>query len=396
MERPLTLILQHCPAPARRDLWVRSGLDPIRDDLPAIVDSFLITPGNLVAAADVALTARSRPAGRRSAPTTCGLAVGQLNRQQLEPLATRLEPHTSPRPVLDPGADEELATLLLRCRFRERLAAEGVTADRGVRALFSGPSGTGKTLAARYLAGCLSLDIYRVNLATVVNKYIGVTERNLDKVLTIAEELGVVLLLDEGDSLMAKRTDVYDANDRYANLETNFLLQRLEGFSGIVLITSNRRGPDRPGIPAADRHHRGLPAAQSRAALADPRRAPAGSACRQRRDDDRDRPALRAHRRGDPQRGAARQPAGDGRRGTAGRPAPARRRTPRVPADRRILSAAGRITRPHNALSLRISAQRRESRSDSALTRSISPHEANKCGQGTSTSPFSVSSMSLS
>ena len=114
-----------------------------------------------------------------------------------------------------------------------------MTADRGVRALFSGPSGTGKTLAARYLAGCLSLDIYRVNLATVVNKYIGVTERNLDKVLTIAEELGVVLLLDEGDSLMARRTEVNDANDRYANLETNFLLQRLESFSGIVLITSN-------------------------------------------------------------------------------------------------------------------------------------------------------------
>ena len=142
--------------------------------------------------------------------------------------------------MLDHGADDELATLLLRCRYRERLAAEGVTADRGVRALFSGPSGTGKTLAARYVAGCLSQDIYRVNLASVVNKYIGVTEKNLDKVLTIAEELGVVLLLDEGDSLMAKRTDVYDANDRYANLETNFLLQRLEGFSGIVLITSNQ------------------------------------------------------------------------------------------------------------------------------------------------------------
>ena len=239
LDRPLTLTLRHCPAPARRDLWVRSGLDPVRDDLPAIVDSFLITPGNLVAAAKVALTATAATGRAAVRADDVRTAVGQLNRQQLEPLATRLEPHTSPRPVLDPGADEELATLLLRCRFRERLAAEGVTADRGVRALFSGPSGTGKTLAARYLAGCLSLDIYRVNLATVVNKYIGVTEKNLDKVLTIAEELGVVLLLDEGDSLMAKRTDVNDANDRYANLETNFLLQRLESFSGIVLITSN-------------------------------------------------------------------------------------------------------------------------------------------------------------
>ena len=239
MDRPLTLVLRHCPAPARRDLWVRSGLDPVRDDLPAIVDSFLITPGNVVAAAKVALIAAAATGRAPVGADEVRTAVGQLNRQQLEPLATRLDPLTSPRPVLDPRADEELATLLLRCRYRERLAAEGMTADRGVRALFSGPSGSGKTLAARYLAGCLSLDVYRLNLATVVNKYIGVTERNLDKVLTTAEELGVVLLIDEGDSLMAKRTDVHDANDRYANLETNFLLQRLEGFSGIVLITSN-------------------------------------------------------------------------------------------------------------------------------------------------------------
>jgi len=237
--RPLTLTLPHCPAPARRELWVRSGLDPVRDDLPTSADSFLITPGNVVAAAEVAVTGAAAIGRAAVRADDVRIAVGQLHRQQLEPLATRLESHTSPRPVLDPTADEELANLLLRCRYRERLALEGVAADRGVRALFSGPSGTGKTLAARYLAGCLSLDIYRVNLATVVNKYIGVTERNLDKVLTAAEELGVLLLLDEGDSLMAKRTEVNDANDRYANLETNFLLQRLEGFRGIVLITSN-------------------------------------------------------------------------------------------------------------------------------------------------------------
>jgi len=111
--------------------------------------------------------------------------------------------------------------------------------NRGVRAMFTGPSGTGKTLAARALAAELGLDLYRVDLAAVVNKYIGETERNLNQVLSRAEELDVLLLLDEGDALMSKRTEVRNANDRYANLETNYLLQRLETYEGIVVVTTN-------------------------------------------------------------------------------------------------------------------------------------------------------------
>jgi SpoVK/Ycf46/Vps4 family AAA+-type ATPase len=112
-------------------------------------------------------------------------------------------------------------------------------ANRGVRVLFTGPSGTGKTLTARHLAARLQLDLYRVDLAAVVNKYLGETERNLDAVLTRAEELDVVLLFDEGDALLTRRTEVNNANDRYANLETDFLLQRLETFDGIVVVTTN-------------------------------------------------------------------------------------------------------------------------------------------------------------
>ena len=138
----------------------------------------------------------------------------------------------------------ELEILLARCHQREPLAVTADsalcgTANRGVRALFSGPSGTGKTLTARHLAARLNLDVYRVDLAAVVNKYIGETERNLDRVLSRAEELDVLLLLDEGDALMTRRTEVSNANDRYANLETNFLLQRLEIFDGIIVITTN-------------------------------------------------------------------------------------------------------------------------------------------------------------
>src|SRR5690606_34793224 len=130
------------------------------------------------------------------------------------------------------------------CRHRERLLAHlgpafGASANRGVRALFSGASGTGKTLAARILAAQLGMDLYRVDLAAVVNKYIGETEKNLHRVLSTAEALDVILLLDEGDALLGNRTEVRSSNDRYANLEANYLMPRLEHYQGILLITSN-------------------------------------------------------------------------------------------------------------------------------------------------------------
>jgi len=108
-----------------------------------------------------------------------------------------------------------------------------------VRALFSGASGTGKTLAARIVSTELGLDLYRVDLSSVVSKYIGETEQNLSQLFARAEEQDIILLLDEGDSLLTARTDVRSSNDRYANMETNYLLQRLEQYEGIILITTN-------------------------------------------------------------------------------------------------------------------------------------------------------------
>jgi ATPase family associated with various cellular activities (AAA) len=170
-------------------------------------------------------------------------ACRTLQSARLETLATRLESRGTLHDLtVDDSTREELSALLARCRWREQLAAESVAAAMGgvgVRALFAGPSGTGKTLAARLLAAELGKDVYRVDLAATVNKYLGETEKNLNRALSAAEELDVVLLLDEGDALMANRTDVGSSNDRYANLETNFLLQRIESFEGILLVTTN-------------------------------------------------------------------------------------------------------------------------------------------------------------
>jgi SpoVK/Ycf46/Vps4 family AAA+-type ATPase len=111
--------------------------------------------------------------------------------------------------------------------------------DRGVVALFSGESGTGKTMAAEVLAGELGLDLYAIDLATVVDKYVGETEKNLDRIFVEADRVNAVLFFDEADAIFGKRSEVKDAHDRHANVETAYLLQRLETFDGIAILATN-------------------------------------------------------------------------------------------------------------------------------------------------------------
>ncbi len=148
--------------------------------------------------------------------------------------------------VLVPQVKRELELLLARCRAREDLVdglgPSATTRYRaGVRALFMGASGTGKTLAAGWLATRLGLPLYRVDLASVTSKYIGETEKNLSQLFAKAEHADLLLLFDEADSLFAKRTDVKDSNDRFANAQTNYLLQRIEAFDGVAILTSNSK-----------------------------------------------------------------------------------------------------------------------------------------------------------
>jgi SpoVK/Ycf46/Vps4 family AAA+-type ATPase len=109
----------------------------------------------------------------------------------------------------------------------------------GVSALFAGESGTGKTLAAEVLAAELQLDLYRIDLSSVVSKFIGETEKNLRQVFDAAEDGGVLLLFDEADALFGKRAEVKDSHDRYANIEVGYLLQRMEAYQGLAVLTTN-------------------------------------------------------------------------------------------------------------------------------------------------------------
>ena len=134
---------------------------------------------------------------------------------------------------------------------RRRLRAVGVRRETpcglGVTALFSGPPGTGKTMVAAPIARKLGPELYQVDLSKVVSKWIGETEARLSELFDVAEAGHAILLFDEADALFGKRTEVKSSNDRYANLETNYLLQRLESFPGICLLTSNHES----GIDAA-------------------------------------------------------------------------------------------------------------------------------------------------
>jgi len=111
----------------------------------------------------------------------------------------------------------------------------------GISALFAGPSGTGKTMSAEVIATALDLDLYHIDLSLVVSKYIGETEKNLRQIFDAAEKAGAVLLFDEADALFGKRTEIKDSHDRYANLEVSYLLQRMESYRGLSILTTNLR-----------------------------------------------------------------------------------------------------------------------------------------------------------
>jgi hypothetical protein len=168
-------------------------------------------------------------------------------RTGLGALATVLEPRAGwDDLVLPPQQLEQLHALVAAVRHRALVLHDWGFADRNVRGLgttvlFAGPSGTGKTLAAEVIAHDLGLDLVHIDLSQVVSKYIGETEKQLRRVFDAAEDGAAVLLFDEADTLFGKRSEVHDSHDRYANLEVGYLLQRMESFRGLAILTTNAR-----------------------------------------------------------------------------------------------------------------------------------------------------------
>jgi SpoVK/Ycf46/Vps4 family AAA+-type ATPase len=169
------------------------------------------------------------------------------SRPRLDRLAVRIEPRATWRDLVLP--EEPLALLReISAQVKQRSKVYDEWGFRrkmsrgfGISALFAGESGTGKTMAAEVIANELRLNLYRIDLSAVVSKYIGETEKNLRRVFDAAEDGGVILFFDEADALFGKRSEVKDSHDRYANIEINYLLQRMEAYRGLAILATNMK-----------------------------------------------------------------------------------------------------------------------------------------------------------
>jgi SpoVK/Ycf46/Vps4 family AAA+-type ATPase len=165
----------------------------------------------------------------------------------MDKLARRIDAKaTWERLVLPPERKALLRRITEQVHQRSRVYEswgfrETMNRGLGINALFTGESGTGKTMAAEAIANELNLDLYRIDLSAVVDKYIGETEKNLRRLFDAAEESGAILFFDEADALFGKRSEVKDSHDRYANIEINYLLQRMENYRGLAILATNMK-----------------------------------------------------------------------------------------------------------------------------------------------------------
>ncbi|MEU6555525.1 ATP-binding protein [Streptomyces sp. NPDC046915] len=215
-------------------------------DLAATVAPYHL-PDDRIARAARAAQGLAGFEGAPLSPTHLRVAARQQSASGLEQHARRIRPAVDWTDLVLPDRPlTQLRELALRARHRDRVLGDwrlsaGGGRGRGVLGLFAGESGTGKTLSAEVVAAELGLDLYVVQLSSVVDKYVGETEKNLERIFTEADRTDAVLLFDEADAVFGKRSEVKDSHDRYANMESAYLLQRLESFDGIALLTTNLR-----------------------------------------------------------------------------------------------------------------------------------------------------------
>ncbi|HZT60725.1 MAG TPA: ATP-binding protein [Pyrinomonadaceae bacterium] len=242
--RSLSAEVRKPSAAEQQQLW-QNALGPLAHELngqlETLVSHFNLSADAIRAAGAQALAA----AGREEMGEVLWSACRVRGRARLDDLAQRIEPAAGWGELVLPEYQlRMLREIAAHVRRRGVVYESWGFAARGGRglgisALFAGSSGTGKTMAAEVLAGDLRLDLYRIDLSQVVSKYIGETEKNLRRVFDAAEESGAVLLFDEADALFGKRSEVKDSHDRYANIEVSYLLQRMESYRGLAILTTN-------------------------------------------------------------------------------------------------------------------------------------------------------------
>ncbi|MCA9680515.1 MAG: ATP-binding protein [Kofleriaceae bacterium] len=248
-EQPIReLHLRLPPEPIRAKLWNEAIPEDVRGpdlQLGSMARAFNLAPGEIVSAG-IEARAIARQNSRKITHADVRGSVERRLRNDLGELARRITSVPKWSDLVLPREDmERIHEFISRKKYFDTVYNEWGFAARigygkGLIALFSGPPGTGKTMLAGLIGQALDLDLYQVDLAQVVSKWVGETEKQLGKVFDQAERAHAVLLFDEADSLFSKRTEVKTSNDRYANMAVNYLLQRLEQYTGVAVLTTNK------------------------------------------------------------------------------------------------------------------------------------------------------------
>ncbi len=240
------------PIPQFRDrlmLWERLLVKhPDRKslDLPHLAGQFALTTGQILDAFEAACDAAEQRSVAIETEDLLSAARSHSN-PRLGLLARKIDPRFEWDDIILPREQltilrEITATVRQRPKVLDEWGVgEKLASSRGVTVLFAGPPGTGKTMAAEIMSADLGLDLYKIDLSGVVSKYIGETEKNLEKVFEEAASSNAILFFDEADALFGKRSEVRDAHDRYANLEISYLLQRMEAYDGVTILATNLR-----------------------------------------------------------------------------------------------------------------------------------------------------------
>jgi ATPase family associated with various cellular activities (AAA) len=232
----------------QRSLWIDflgPAANQLNGELELLVSQFSLGSDAILDASELARQSDQVEGEKNGSVTAVWDACRMLARPRLDDLAQRIVPAaTWSDLVLPDSQSRSLREVSAHVRQRAKVHGDWGFAAKGERglgisALFAGSSGTGKTMAAEVLANELRLDLYRIDLSQVVSKYIGETEKNLRRVFDAADDGGAVLLFDEADALFGKRSEVKDSHDRYANIEVSYLLQRMEAYRGLAILTTN-------------------------------------------------------------------------------------------------------------------------------------------------------------
>jgi hypothetical protein len=247
----ITIELSRPSFAVRREQWRRSlaaeRIDLAHEEIDSLALRFRLHADEIISAV---LSGRSRSLWRgskRPSLSDFSLAARALSGRHIGSMARKIEPRVSWTDIVLPTeTTAQMRAICARVVHQHRVLEEWgfdrkLSNGKGVTALFAGPSGVGKTMAAEVIASELDIDLYKIDLSSVVSKYIGETEKNLDRIFNAAENANAILFFDEADALFGKRSEVKDSHDRYANIEISYLLQKMEMYDGVAILATNLR-----------------------------------------------------------------------------------------------------------------------------------------------------------